>query len=136
MEFINGLHESNILAYDAAGYDTGGYTGAWGSSGKLAMLHEKELVLNKEDTPNILSAVEIVRNLSADLDLSMMNRLAEMMKSYDSSMIALGAAKDWIIEQQVHIQAEFPNVTEKSEIEEAFEELINIATQRAYPSRK
>ena len=28
-------------------YDTGGYTGAFGPEGRLAMLHEKELVLNK-----------------------------------------------------------------------------------------
>jgi hypothetical protein len=32
------------------GYDTGGYTGSWGSEGKLAILHEKELVLSSEDT--------------------------------------------------------------------------------------
>jgi len=46
-------------------FDTGGYTGSWGSDGKLAMLHEKELVLNKEDTRNILSAVDIVRTLDS-----------------------------------------------------------------------
>ena len=35
------------------GYDTGGYTGNWNSSdGKLALLHKKELVLNKDDTKN------------------------------------------------------------------------------------
>jgi hypothetical protein len=27
-------------------YDTGGYTGSWDSSGRLAMLHQKEIVLN------------------------------------------------------------------------------------------
>jgi hypothetical protein len=30
--------------------DTGGYTGDWGPDGKIAMLHQKELVLNAEDT--------------------------------------------------------------------------------------
>jgi len=36
-------------------FDTGGYTGAWNSkTGKIAVLHEKELVLNQEDTSNIL----------------------------------------------------------------------------------
>ena len=40
-----------------AGYDTGGYTGAWGAEGKLALLHEKELVLNKEDTENLLASI-------------------------------------------------------------------------------
>jgi hypothetical protein len=28
-------------------FATGGYTGEWGPEGKLAMLHEKELILNK-----------------------------------------------------------------------------------------
>jgi hypothetical protein len=34
--------------------DTGGYTGTWGTAGKLAILHEKELVLNPDDTSNFL----------------------------------------------------------------------------------
>ena len=37
-------------------FDTGGYTGEWGSYGKLAVLHEKELVLNKNDTKNYLDS--------------------------------------------------------------------------------
>jgi len=47
-------------------FDTGGYTGAFGSSsqGKLAMLHEKELVLNKSDTSNFLKAIEITRSFA------------------------------------------------------------------------
>lgn len=39
-------------------FDTGGYTG---NSQGLAMLHEKELVLNKDDTKNVLSAVNMLR---------------------------------------------------------------------------
>jgi hypothetical protein len=39
---------------DATTLATGGYTGAWGATGRLAILHEKELVLNKQDTLNIL----------------------------------------------------------------------------------
>ena len=35
--------------------------------GKLAFLHEKELVLNQEDTENILSAVSAVRTLGPNL---------------------------------------------------------------------
>jgi len=44
-------------------FDTGGYTGSWGSDGKLAMLHEKELVLNKFDTKNILEAVKLIKGM-------------------------------------------------------------------------
>lgn len=43
-------------------FDTGGYTGNF-SNGKLAILHEKELVLNKDDTYNFLKAVNITRSL-------------------------------------------------------------------------
>jgi hypothetical protein len=50
-----------------SGYDTGGYTGEWGAEGRMAMLHEKEIVLNKTDTVNILKAVDIVRSLETSL---------------------------------------------------------------------
>jgi len=43
------------------GYRTGGYTGSWGPEGKMAMLHEKELVLNKDDTANFLAGINILR---------------------------------------------------------------------------
>jgi hypothetical protein len=42
-------------------FDTGGYTGSWGSEGKVAMLHEKELVLNADDTENLLNTIGIIR---------------------------------------------------------------------------
>jgi hypothetical protein len=45
-------------------FDTGGYTGEWGQEGKLAILDEKEIVLDKYDTANLLDAVDIVRNLA------------------------------------------------------------------------
>ena len=35
------------------------------------------------------------------------------------------------IEQNVHIDATFPNVDSKREIEEAFNDLVNLAAQRA-----
>lgn len=58
-----------ILAGDflagVSGFDTGGYTGNWGKDGKMAVLHEKELVLNKEDTANMLDAVSAVRDISS-----------------------------------------------------------------------
>ena len=41
--------------------DTGGYTGSWGSDGRVAILHQKELVLNAEDTANMLASVGILR---------------------------------------------------------------------------
>ena len=35
-------------------FASGGYTGSWGPSGRLAVLHEKELVLNANDTLHFL----------------------------------------------------------------------------------
>jgi len=42
---------------------TGGYTGAWGPEGRMAILDEKELVLNKDDTKNFLDATAILRTI-------------------------------------------------------------------------
>ena len=44
-------------------FDTGGYTGTFGKDGRLAMLHEKELVLNKYDTQNLLDIIKITRDM-------------------------------------------------------------------------
>jgi len=49
-------------------YDTGGYTGEWGQDGKLAVLHQKELVLNASDTANMLDIVNIVRDIVQQID--------------------------------------------------------------------
>ena len=40
------------------------------------------------------------------------------------------------LEQNVHIEATFPNVSQSHEIEDAFNNLINIAAQRAYRSNR
>lgn len=106
-------------------YDTGGYTGAWGSEGKIAMLHEKELVLNKVDTANILQAVDIVRTLSSDLAALQNAAVA------NSSSVLMGNAPKETLEQNVKIEANFPNVTNSNEIEQAFNNLVNLASQRA-----
>lgn len=110
-------------------YDTGGYTGSWDSSGRLAMLHQKELVLNADDTKNFLAAVNIVRELSAAIDLKALayqNALGQM-----SGAIRM-SHEPQRLQQDVTIHAEFPNVTERNEIEAAFNSLMNQATQYVY----
>lgn len=109
-------------------YDTGGYTGAWGTDGRLALLHQKELVLNSSDTENFLSAVSILRDITSQIDL----QAASM--SYnnilDSTRFTAGAQRD-TLEQNVTIHAEFPNATDHTEIEQAFQNLSNLASQYA-----
>ena len=109
-------------------FDTGGYTGEWGHEGKIAMLHEKELVLNANDTSNFLEALNISRQL---IEMIEMNARAS---SLGLGEMVASTIKDTsqTIEQQVSITAEFPNATDHSEIEEAFDNLINIASQYAY----
>lgn len=111
-------------------YDTGGYTGDWGPEGKLAMLHQKELVLNAQDTENMLNIVMAVREI--------MNSIDKQAVWASSGLGMLTAARyntmSQNLEQTVTIHAEFPNATNHSEIEEAFNTLINRASQ--YANRK
>ena len=110
----------------AAGYDTGGYTGDWGNGGRLAFLHQKELVLNSKDTENILNTVAIMRNLMTSLNENILSRLANVSAG---SITGVNGGND-LLEQNVHIEANFPNVTNSNEIEEAIKNLVNVASQR------
>lgn len=115
--------------YSVAAFDSGGYTGRWGESGKLAMLHEKELVLNATDTENILQSVHILRSLSAALDANA--RYASYTGNLAPSSVG---STDGTLQQEVHIEASFPGVTDHNEIELALDNLINSASQ--YANRK
>ena len=109
-------------------FDTGGYTGEWDSSGKLAMLHQKEIVLNAHDTENFLDAIGIVRGLADKLDLqTLVHQMA--LSQYKAGQVNQSPNNE--LQQSVVITAEFPNATEKSEIEAAFETLINQSSQFA-----
>lgn len=113
---------------DIDSYDTGGYTGNWGNSGKLAMLHSKELVLNANDTANMLTAVQITRAMLDTIDLN-----ARQASFGLGNLVASGIKdeKDNTLKQEVSIVAQFPNVQNHNEIEEALSNLINHASQYA-----
>ena len=118
------------------GLNTGGYTGLFDDA-KLAFLHQKELVLNQSDTENILAAVQAVRTIGTDLFKSIEksldgNAIAAMtLMGQKLNPVATMPIQD-SIEQTVHIdKVEFPNVTSRTEIEEAFISLTNDAAQWA-----
>ena len=95
------------------------------------MLHEKELVLNKDDTSNMLAMVDMVRDIVNNIGSnSMLNSLALAAGGATGLIGGLGAG----LEQQVHIEANFPNVQSHTEIETALNNLINAASQ--YVNRK
>ena len=114
-----------------ATFASGGYTGSWGPSGRLAVLHEKELVLNANDTLHFLQAAEILRGVSEAIDLQAMANQT-MLNPYVGALTSTLA--DQTLQQQVTIEANFPGVTDRFEIEEAFNNLINTASQ--YANRK
>lgn len=106
-------------------YDTGGYTGEWGKDGRLALLHQKELVLNASDTANMLDIVNVVRDIVRQIDAQ---ALYSRGRRFDLPRIETRAET---LEQNVHIEANFPNATSHQEIEQAFDNLINLASQYA-----
>lgn len=109
-------------------WNTGGYTGDWGDdSGRLAILDRKEIVLNKDDTSNMLDIVKITRDIANSVNSSMLNRVSNSISGLNRSDTSMS---DNSIEQNVHIDATFPNVRDAKEIEDAINNLTNIAAQR------
>lgn len=124
LETLNGGHLGWVK--ESQLFDTGGYTGAWGPGGKAAILHEKELVLNAQDTQNMLAAVSVVRGLVEMLKGSTFNLNNMSQRGFASNGIGNN------VEQRVEITAEFPNVRSAADIETALLNLSNNAYQYAY----
>lgn len=133
---VGGLIGSGIgLIGGLLGFDSGGYTGQWtdkGSTnnGKLAILHEKELVLNAEDTKNILAAVDTVRSISDSLRGQALETANSYTSDLDTATPIVTQPITQSVQQDVHIDATFPNVTDHNEIELAMNNLINTASQK------
>ena len=143
MDTSNWSYDSEKAAQRRARYymlkkfDTGGYTGIF-QGGRLALLHQKELVLNQEDTQNILSAVAAVRSIGPAL-FQQIERILDanakagfgLMSSKLSANFNASMANDREINQNVVIQADFPGVSSAVEIEAALRDLVNNAAQEA-----
>lgn len=113
------------------GLATGGYTGSWGPEGRLALLHEKELVLNADDTNNFLAATSILRDAVKMIELQAIQGQVSTLPYTAIGEITGGNSG---VDQNVRIEANFPNVQDRNEIQEAFNNLINTASQ--YANRK
>ena len=119
-------------------YKSGGYTGSWSGAdteenGKLAMLHQKELVLNADDTENLLNAVGIVRalgNFIAATTAGLGNLSAPGVMSSISNNSSSSTYGD------VVINASFPNANDVNAIKEAILNLPNMAAQYFSQNRK
>lgn len=118
-------------------FATGGYTGDWGSDGRLAVLHQKELVLNQEDTKNMLAAVQSIRELAPSMIAEMRARIsgtaAASQSLFGSRYPGMRSAFDrkaTELAQSVQINADFPGVRDAIEIKEALESLVQTSAQR------
>ena len=95
----------------------------------MAILHEKEIVLNQNDTSNLLNTMGIMRDI-----MNMIDAQASMASLFNLSASSGVTTGSETLEQTVTIHAEFPNATNHNEIEEAFNNLVNRASQ--YANRK
>ena len=113
---------------DLEGFDTGGYTGEWNDgSGKLAMLHSKEIILNADDTQNILKAVESVRAMTSAMKGASLSDAIGSLSSFGRTISTPAQSVD----QNVHITAEFPSASSSEDIRQALLGLTNQALHYA-----
>ena len=109
-------------------YAEGGYTGN-GSLSKgdhiPALLSSQEYVLNPEDTKNILHAVKVTR----DIVQARVNGVLSNLAAQYLNITPQTGTQQSELKQKVKIEANFPNVQNRTEIEAAFDNLINKAAQ-------
>ena len=123
-------------------YDTGGYTGDWSGStgeyknGRWALLHPKELVLNRDDTKNFLTAIEGVRSMSdiiSMLDSYSKARYSMIVDNIKSPNInTTNTDNSSAVTQNIAINADFSGLHDAQELENAIDNLSNKALQYAY----
>lgn len=118
-------------------FKSGGYTGEWGPSGRLAIIHEKELILNQDDTNSLINIIRDYGKLKSSNSMDILNLSFNDIISKFKSIINKINLNDQnqVTAQQVSIEASFPNVSVASEIEDAFNDLLNRAAQYASLNR-
>ena len=111
--------------FDPSAFDTGGYTGDWGDKdGRLAVLHQKEIVLNEDDTRNLLSIVQAARDMVSNMGVT---------GTYSSiKELVTQSVSGGDVSQNVTISAEFPNATSVDDIKEAIMSLPGVALQHVH----
>lgn len=117
-------------------FKSGGYTGEWGPSGRLAIIHEKELILNQDDTNSLINIIRDYGKLkSTNMDVLNLS-FNDIITKFKSIINKINLNdQNQVAAQQVSIEASFPNVSVASEIEDAFNDLLNRAAQYASLNR-
>ena len=132
--WVNVLHR-NAKAFHYNKFKEGGLATLTGPAWLDGTPDRPEIVLNAVDTKNILAAVESIRSvaklISGNVTSSIANRIGAITGSGMTSNI-----NSETFEQNVYITATFEGQTEAAQIQTALDNLVNIATQRAYRNRK
>ena len=120
-------------------FKTGGYTGEWGDTGRMAVLHQKELVLNESDTANMLKAVSLLREIPID---SFINSILGVTASISGLLSRVGtdlqqqassvSAQTENNYRNMTVNADFSGVRSAEAIYQALTELENQYSQTAY----
>ena len=135
IENLFGVSANDIDLNGFVRFASGGYTGDWDTSGRLAVLHQKELVLNEDDTSNFLKATSLLRDISkinGSIEDSIMTSILGMMNALNPRIGGFSASPSGSQESNgniFNITAEFPNANDVTSIREAILSLPNIASQ-------
>ena len=154
---LHGYHKDEgewITSEQPGIFKSGGYTGNWNQgmpgtdNGRLAVLHQKELVLNEADTSNLLKAVSLIRTLVGVASSADFNRIANNVIGSSNisaqlgSHISSGALQSIASNvtnnsnvsntKDITINADFSGVRSADEIYQAFMELQNYGMQESY----
>lgn len=148
----NSSYKNKTIVLSGKAFDTGGYTGEWtngSKDGRLAVLHQKELVLNEADTTNILTAVQSVRDLVKGSTVGNFSGIAESIASMAQAQVQtlaqVGSGMLQAIASMVNnsnsevqnyrnmtVNADFSGVRSADAIYQALMELDNYGVQQAY----
>lgn len=136
--------------YGISSYKTGGFTGNWMGEGKLAVLHQKELVLNESDTSNILNAVKSIREIVGNginspkfdgiadaliaASAAQANALSQIAQSTLSALASTINNNNSEVQnyRNMTVNADFSGVRSADAIYQALRELENYGMQQSY----
>ena len=151
----HGYHKSDgtwNVSKDVKEFKSGGYTGEWNkgseeSNGRLAFLHQKELVLNESDTSNLLKAVDSIRELASkngSIDVNSIaagliqtgaiqaKMLAQVGQGLLSAMSSIVTNNSQSYSNNMTVNADFSGVRSADAIYQALRELESYGSQQAY----
>lgn len=110
---------------------TGGLTSAWGPEGKALIVHEKELILNKFQTEDMFYLAELAQAYVNQIEGLGQYQIPDFVSMISQIASSIGSGTQEAVIQEITVQADFPGVNSQIEIENAFKNIVNMASQYA-----